>query len=185
MLDRSLRNDIYSLDTLNAHFNGVTIDDFITAIHSLGKEGRNMLNVVNQITLANKLKGIFVGDRVDDWDIEVGDHKIELKGTTTVAQATWAKKVGFGSWTHKQGWTHLIHYLPASFVDFIEEDKYVLFTWDDRDQMLEFCDNNGNLNFSSSIYLKGYVPKYKNKEKMLFLQERIHTLEEIKNKLCK
>ena len=185
MLDRQLRNDIYSFDTLNNHFKDTTIQDFILAIHSLGKEGRNMLNVVNQITLANKLGGKFVGDVVDDWDIEVGENKIELKGNTSVAQGTWAKKVGFGSWVQKQGWTHFVHYLPASFVDFIDEDKYILFTWEDREEMLEYCDNSGNLNFSSSIYLEGYVPKYRNKEKMLFLQQRIHTLEEIKQVLCK
>jgi hypothetical protein len=185
MLDRSLRNDIYSLDTLVQHFDGVTIEDFIVAVHTLGSEGRNMLNIVNQIQLANKLGGRFVGDKIDDWDIEVGEYKIELKGNTTVAQATYAKKVGFGSWIHKQGWTHFIHYLPCSFVDFIEEDKYILFTQEDREEMLKYCDNSGNLNFSSSIYLQGYEPKYRNKEKMLFLKKRIHTLTELKNKLCK
>ena len=180
MIHRDSRNDIFSLETLTEHFKDLSTQHFINAIHALGSEGKNLLNILNQVKLAKLLNGRFVGDIVDDWDIEVGDSKIELKGNTSVAQGTWAKKVGFGSWVQKKGWTHFIHYLPCSFVDFLEEDKYIVFTWADREKMLEYVDSNGNINFSSSIYIEGYVPNRKNKEKMLFLQQRIHNLEELK-----
>lgn len=175
------RNDIYGLKTLKQHFVDLTAADFIEAVYGLGKEGKNLLNVLNQIKIAKELCGKFVGDTVDSWDIEIAEiFKIELKCNTSVAQGTYAKKVGFGSWVQKENWTHLIHYLPHSFVDFIDEDKFIVFTWADREKMLEYTDSNGNLNFSSSIYIKGHVPNRRNKEKMLFLQERIHTLEELK-----
>ena len=179
MAKRDSRNDIFSLETLTKHFKDLTTDEFIKAIHALGSEGKILLNVLNQVKLAKLLNGRFVGDTVDDWDIEVGDYKIELKGNTSVAQGTWAKKVGFGSWVQKEGWSHFIHYLPCSFVDFLEEDKYIVFTWADREEMLEYADKNGNINFSSSIYIDGHVPNRRNKEKMLFLQQRIHNLEEL------
>jgi len=180
MIHRDTRNDIFSLETLTEHFKDLSTEHFINAIYALGSEGKNLLNVLNQVKLAKALNGKFVGDTVDDWDIQVGEHKIELKGNTSVAQRSWAKRVGFGSWIQKKGWTHFVHYLPSSFVDFLDEDKYIVFTWADRKKMLEYADSNGNINFSSSIYIEGHVPNRRNKEKMLFLQQRIHNLEELK-----
>lgn len=174
------RNSNFSLETLTKHFKDSSTEDFIHAIHTLGSEGKNLLNILNQVTLAKALGGEFVGNDINDFDIKVSDFLIELKGNTTISDRSWSKTVGFGSWNQKKHWTHLVHYLSSSFVDFIEEDKYIVFTSADREKMLEYSDKKGNLNFSSSIYEDGYVPNRRNKEKMLFLQQRIHNLEELK-----
>ena len=177
---RDKRNRTYNLTNLRKHTKGI---DWPKLIYSLGREGMNALNVANQVIVADALGGKFVGDKIDDWDIEVDNHKIELKCNTTLGDG-WSKGLNIANWQQKQGWTHLIHYLPAVFTDIIEEDMFILFEWKDRDKMIKWSNNSGHLCWSSAIYMSEWEPQNgPYKEKLEWIKSNMVTLEKLKAKL--
>lgn len=180
MNTRDKRNRTYNLTSLREHTKGV---DFPKILERLGSEGMIILNMINQDKIAGALGGKFVGDKINGWDIEVDNHKIELKCNTTLGNG-WSKGLNIASWQQKQGWTHLIHYLPAAFTDIIEEDMFILFEWKDRDKMIKWSNNSGHLCWSSAIYMSEWNSQNgPYKEKLEWIQSNMFTLEELKAKL--
>ena len=177
---RDKRNRTYNLTNLRKHTKGI---DWPKLIYSLGREGMNALNVANQVIVADALGGKFVGDKIDDWDIEVDNHKIELKCNTTLGNG-WSKGLMMGNWQQKQGWTHIVHYLPSSMNDVIKEDMFILFEWKDRDQMIKWSNRSGALCWSSAIYMTNWRPKNgPYKEKLEWIKNRMLNFQELKEKL--
>ena len=171
----------YTLETLSNHFPvGWTRKDFIEYLFELGKEGKIFLGNLAQITLSRELQGKFVGDVQDNWDIEVGDYKVELKCSYSVNKETWAPLVRLTSWAQKSGWTHLVHKLPSSFTDLIDEDKYVVFTPEDIPNLKKYATKNGDVLWSANLYQSWHTTEYRNKEKQDFIKSRIYNLAELK-----
>ena len=176
MNTRDSRNRIYNEASIRSHTEGL---DWPKLIYSLGKEGKTTMNVANQVIVANALGGKFVGDKINGWDIEVDNHKIELKCNTTLGNG-WSKGLNIANWQQKQGWTHLIHYLPTAFNDISNEDMFIIFEWNDRNQMIKWSNNSGSLCWSSAIYTPGWIPvNGKYKEKLEWIQSKMVTLKEL------
>jgi hypothetical protein len=173
---------IYSQEALLQHYGSITKTELLQCLLNLGKEGKVVINVLNQNLLAKKLGGIFVGDEKDDWDIEVQDLKIELKSQVNLSAGTYAGTVGFASWKQKEGWDYLIHYLPQAFNNFIDEDKFVLFSWDDREKMLEYSSKDGTLQWAHTAYNHSSVFR-RNHAKMKWIIKRIHNFDSLKKEL--
>jgi hypothetical protein len=169
----------YNKETLSQHFSDLTKEDLIDTFIELGKEGKNVHNILNQRLLAKKLNGKFVGDVEDNWDIEVYNLKIELKSQVTVAPGSYAGSVGFGDWEQKEGWDLLVHHLPEKFNTFLDEDRFLVFEWSDRGNLLKYCDANFKMAWTASIY--NHTGNFRrNKEKVEWLLTKVVNLEGLK-----
>ena len=170
----------YNTDTLSEHFNQVNKAEILSSIYSLGKEGKNLINTLNQIKIAKELGGEFVGDIEDNWDIEAKGLKIELKSQAHIALGTYAGQINMGSWQQKKGWDYLIHYLPKSFSTFLDEDKFVVFSWEDRDRMIEYSTSKGKLSWVMSLY--NHPGNFRrNGEKVKWMLNKVHNLDSLRN----
>ena len=172
----------YSQSTISKHFSNVSKDEILSRVLNLGKEGKNLINTLNQIKIAKDLGGEFVGDIENNWDILVKDLRLELKSQVTIAAGTYAGQVNMGSWQQKEGWDYLIHYLPKSFSTFLNEDKFLLFSWEDRDRMIEYSTNSGKLTWTMSIYNHPGVFR-RNVEKVKWMLPKVHNLDSLKKAL--
>jgi hypothetical protein len=170
----------YNTDTLSEHFNEVNKAEILSSIYSLGKEGKNVINTLNQIKIAKELGGDFVGDIEDNWDIEAKGLKLELKSQVNIALGTYAGQINMGQWQQKEGWDYIIHYLPKSFSNFLEEDKFVVFSWEDRDRMIEYSTADGKLTWTMSLYNHSGSFR-RNGDKVKWMLNKIHNLESLRN----
>jgi len=180
--EKTKKMQSYNRDTLAEQFNALNASDFIDTIIDLGSEGKNVINILNQRLLAKKLDGKFVGDIEDSWDIEANGKKIELKSQVTVAPGTYAGKIGFGDWSQKSGWDLLVHHLPEKFNTFIDEDKFLVFDWSDRDRLLEYNTAKGRIYWTASLYNHNGDFR-KNADKVKWMMTKIVNLEGLKNKI--
>lgn len=172
----------YNTDTLSEHFQEVNKAEILSSIYYLGKEGRNLINTLNQIKVAKELGGKFVGDIEDDWDIEVKGLKIEMKSQVAIALGTYAGQINMGQWQQKQGWDYIIHYLPKSFSSFLDEDKFVVFSWEDRGRMIDYSTDNGKLTWTMSLYNHSGIFR-RNHEKVKWMLPKVHNLDSLKKLL--
>ena len=172
--------------SITKHLDDLSKEDLLETIIKLGSEGKNVINILNQRTLANKLKGEFVGDKVDDYDILVNRNnnkeqfRIELK--CNVNQATdEGETVGFGSFLQKINWNMLIHYTPFAFNSYLKEDQFVVFAKSDLPELKKYCNKSGGIRWTHKIFNKNH--KITNAgghgEKLWFIKDRIMNFEQL------
>tara|TARA_R100001443_G_scaffold94722_3_gene101247 strand:- start:30 stop:563 length:534 start_codon:yes stop_codon:yes gene_type:complete len=169
---------IFNKKALKNHFKNVTIDDFFDMIISLNSEGKNSVNVLNQIELAKMLRGKFVGHIINDHDIVANGIKIELKCNVNQAM-DWGATVGFGSFHQKEDWDLLVHWVPSSFNKYLNEDKFTVFKKSEFEILKKESNDSGGFRYTSKIF----NPDHKitrNKLKLEFVKKRIMNLQELK-----
>ena len=180
----------FNVTRLREDFRGFSKDDILYAMAYLGSEGMRVYSCLAQIRLTQELGGTFVGDKVHGWDIELGEHRIELKTTVSPRKSGNGKcwTVGMRSFVKTKEWTHLIHFTPQIFSDHFTEDKYILFESEDLDNMIKYsyCSgakrSNNFFEWSTNLYNLEDFPKRirkKDVEKWEFLRSRIKTKDEI------
>lgn len=171
----------WNKEAIKEHLSEFTKEQLVQVILSLGSEGKNVLNILNQIKLAQELGGEFVGDKIDDYDIVVRDWLLELKCTTNQAMDL-GSTVGFGSFLQKEKYDLLIHYLPKSFNKYLDEDKFVVFSKEDLPMMKEYSSKSGSLRWTAKLYSDNHnITEVGGKgDKLRFIKERITNLEGLK-----
>lgn len=175
---------IWNKKAINEHFKELEKSDFIDIILELKSEGKNVINVLQQRTLAKKLKGEFVGDRIDDHDIVANDLKLELK--CNVNQATdLGKTVGMASFLQKIDWDYIIHCTPKAFNSYLDEDKFVVFNKLDIKKAIKnkWINQGGGIRWTHKIY----NPDHKitnsggHKKKLEFIKSKIYNFSDLYN----
>jgi len=166
--------------SIREHYSHLTKEELLDTIIGLGSEGKNLINILNQKELAKVLNGIFVGDKVDDHDIVANSIKLELK--CNVNQATdLGKTVGFASFLQKEDWDYIIHYTPKAFNDYLNEDKFVVFSKSDLPELKTYCNNSGGIRWTHKIFNPNHVIYNRGgkRDKLKFIKKRIMSLKEL------
>ena len=175
---------IWDNKSIREHYHHLSKNDLLDTIIALGSEGKNLINILNQKELSESLNGDFVGDKVDDHDIVANGVKLELK--CNVNQATdLGKTVGFASFLQKKDWDYIIHYTPTAFNNYLDEDKFVIFTKLDIQKELKekWITNNGGIRWTHKIF----NPNHKitnaggHRKKLEFIKSKIINFQELYN----
>lgn len=175
---------IWNKKAINEHFEELEKSDFIDIILELKSEGKNVINVLQQRTLAKKLKGKFVGDKIDDHDIVANNLKLELKCNVNQAMDL-GKTVGMASFLQKEDWDYIIHYTPKVFNSYLDEDKFVVFAKSDIEKAKEkkWINQGGGIRWTHKIYNSNH--KIGNngghKEKLEFIKNKIYNFDQLLN----
>jgi hypothetical protein len=174
---------VWNKKSINQHYIDLDKNSILDSILGLKSEGKNIINILNQKTLAKRLEGEFVGDKIDDYDIVANNIKLELK--CNVNQATdLGKTVGMGSFLQKNDWNYIIHYTPKAFNSYLDEDKFVIFTQSDIKKAIKnkWINQSGGIRWTHKIY----DPNHKinnsggHKKKLEFIKNRIVNFQELK-----
>ena len=176
---------VWDTKSIREHFHHLSKNDMLDTIIALGSEGKNTINIFNQKELAKSLNGEFVGDKIDDHDIVANDIKLELK--CNVNQATdLGKTVGFAEFLQKEDWDYIIHYTPTAFNEYLNEDKFVLFTQSDIKKALKekwITPSSGGIRWTHKIF----NPNHKitnaggHRKKLEFIRSKIMNFQELYN----
>lgn len=173
---------IWNKQSIRKHFKDLSKDDILDLYLGGGSEGKNQINVLNQLTLAKKLKGEFVGDKVNDYDIIANGIKLELK--CNVNQATdFGKTVGMASFLQKKDWDFIIHYTPKAFNPYLNEDKFVVFSKSDIEKAKQnkWITQGGGIRWTHKIYNQHH--KINNsgghKEKLEFIKSKVYNFDQL------
>ena len=172
----------YTGKAIKEHFSNTTLDDFYMLIEGLGSEGKNIINILNQMKLSKEFNGKFVGFIENGHDIVANGLKLELK--CNVNQATdLGKTVGFASFLQKKNWDYLIHYTPKAFNTYLNEDKFVVFSKSDLPQIEKYCNDSGSIRWTHKLFNEGY--KFNNSggrmEKLRFIKSKIMNFDGLYN----
>jgi len=170
----------FNEEAIEEHYSDLTKNDLIKIIVKLKREGKNTINVLNQVQIAKQLNGEFVGHEIDDHDIVANNIKIELK--SNVNQATdLGSTVGFGSFLQKEDWDLLINYVPKAFNDYLNEDKFVVFKKSDLNTIKKYCNNGGGFRYTCKIFNPNHIITNSGggKEKLTFIRERIMNFQQL------
>ena len=168
---------IFNKKALKDHFLDITVDDFFDMIISLKSEGKNNVNVLNQIKLAKMLSGEFVGHKINDHDIVANSIKIELKCNVNQAM-DWGATVGFGSFHQKEDWDLLVHWVPSSFNNYLNEDKFVVFKKSEFEILKKESNDSGGFRYTSKIFNPNHKIT-KKKEKLEFVRKRVMNFQQL------
>ena len=179
---------IWDKKAINKHFEQLERNDFLDTILELKSEGKNIINILQQRTLAKKLKGKFVGDRIDDHDIVANNIKLELKCNVNQAM-DFGKTVGMASFLQKNDWDYIIHYTPKAFNSYLDEDKFVIFSKLDIKKIKEnkWVTQSGGIRWTHKIYNNNHQISNHGgkKEKLEFIKKRIFNFQELYNLVWK
>ena len=169
-------------NSIDNHFNNLNKDELLNTILGLKSEGKNVINILNQKTLAKKLNGEFVGDIIDDYDIKVNGLKLELKCNVNQAMDL-GKTVGFASFLQKEDYDYLIHYTPSAFNSYLEEDKFVVIPKSDLSELKTYCNNSGGIRWTHKIFNPNHIINNHggHKKKLEFIRKRIMSIKELYN----
>ena len=179
---------IWDKKAINKHFEQLERNDFLDTILELKSEGKNIINILQQRTLAKKLKGQFVGDKIDDHDIVVNNIKLELKCNVNQAM-DFGKTVGMASFLQKNDWDYIIHYTPKAFNSYLDEDKFVIFSKLDikKAKKNKWINQSGGIRWTHKIYNDNHQISNGGgkKEKLEFIKKRIFNFQELYNLVWK
>jgi len=175
---------VWNKKAINQHYISLDKDSILDSILGLESEGKNIINILNQKTLAKKLNGEFVGDKIDDHDMVVNNLKLELKCNVNQANDL-GKTVGMASFLQKKDWDYIIHYTPKAFNSYLDEDKFIIFSKPDikKAKKNKWINNSGGIRWTYKVY----NPKHKirnnggHREKLEFIKNRIYNLDQLLN----
>lgn len=171
---------IFNKKALKEHFSDITLDDFFDMVIGLKSEGKNNVNVLNQIKLAKMLSGEFVGHKINDHDIVANSIKIELKCNVNQAMDL-GSTVGFGSFLQKEDWDLLVHWVPSPFNNYLNEGKFVVFKKSDLSTIKKYCNDGGSFRYTCKIFNPNHITTNSGgaKEKLTFVRERIMNFQQL------
>lgn len=177
---------IWNKKSINSHFSHLTKEELLDVILGLKSEGKNVINILNQKMLSKRLKGKFVGDIEDNYDIVANSLNIELK--CNVNQATdLGKTLGFGEFIQKEGWDYLIHFTPKSFNSYLDEDVFVVFSKNDLPKLKKYCNNSNSIRWTHKIFNPSHTITNVGgkKEKLEFIRSKIMNFDELMDLIWK